>query len=98
MATISGTRSETATLVAATADSVTLSQAVGKPTARFEVSHHSDVAVPIYVNSRGVAATVGGDNCAVILPGDTKVVGCTSEGAISLISSGIPTYTVELLT
>jgi poly-beta-hydroxyalkanoate depolymerase len=89
MADVNAARAATATLVADTVDTVTLSNAHDK----VEITHHGDATEPIYC--RAVTdPTVAGEDCDVILAGQRIIVGSAS-GKIKLISSGVPTYTVS---
>lgn len=92
---------KTATLVAATEDTVVLTAAGIR---RIEVINH-DASVRISANVNGDAATVDGDGTKPVLPGaPTCLYDANDEhrfvfaaGAVitvRLISSGTPTYTV----
>lgn len=90
MASYTVERAKTATLVASTADTVTFEH--GYP--RIEVVHQGSSGV-VYVRTDGTAATVAGDDCYVVMPGDAVYVPTGPTPAeISVISASAVTYTV----
>lgn len=93
MAAVAGALSATATLVADTADTVTLS--AGTSGKMGEVTNHGDGV--LYVRGDGTAATVAGDECTPVLAGERVAVGLTATGTLSVISAATPTYTVAVL-
>lgn len=100
MATHSVTRSKTATLTAATADTVTVTGTISK----LQVVNHGTTRISVTYN--GAAATVDGDNTIPVPPGgvtvlydkgevgDAAVVDSSVDHVVSLISSSTPTYCV----
>ena len=96
MASTGGVQANTSTLTAAAADTCTMT---GQGTS-FAITHHGDVANPIYVRIDGSAAVAAADENFVILSGGTlvlpRVVG-PNDLIISLISAGAATYTVMVL-
>lgn len=95
MAAHSEVKAKTATLAAATADSVTLSG----QRSFVEIVHHGDETDPIYftVDSAVAAPTAAADDTEVILPGERLRVGPVRAGVstvVNLVSAGTPTYTV----
>lgn len=89
MAAVAGVRSAHATLVAATADTVTISGGGGK-TAEI-VNHGTDA---IYFRTDGVAAVSAADENEVVIGGERLSIELPEDGIISVISAGTPTYSV----
>lgn len=89
MAAVSGVRSCHATLVASTADTVTLTGGGGK---RAELVNHG--AGTIYFRTDGVAAVALADENEVILAGERLSFKMPTTGVISVISAGTPTYSL----
>lgn len=95
MAAKSAIRSVSGTLVASTADTITLSGAGGG--AGVEVTHHgAAITAPLYVRLDGTAAAVAANENYVVAPGQTRIF---SSGAstISVICSATAGYTVALI-
>ena len=90
MAAVSAARIATATLVAATADAVTLTS---KPQSA-EVVHHGNVTNPIYVRADGTTAVSAAAENEVVLPGERLRIGLPRTGILSIISAGTATYTI----
>lgn len=100
MASHSVTRSKTATLTAATADTVTVTSTVGK----LQVVNLGTTRISCTYN--GAAATVDGDNTIPVPPGSVVTLfdanddtagtpfDPTVDHVVSLISSSTPTYCV----
>lgn len=89
MAAVAGIRSAHATLVAATADTVTLSGGANR-TAEI-VNHGSDA---IYFRADGTTAVSEADENEVVIGGERLSIRLPSDGAISVISAGTPVYSV----
>jgi hypothetical protein len=89
MAAVAGVRSAHATLVAATADTVTLSGGGGKGG---EIVNHGTDA--IYFRTDGVTAVAAADENEVVLGGERLSIELPSTGIVSLISAGTPAYSV----
>ena len=94
MAAVAGARSATATLTAATVDTVTLSNAVGASKIGEIANSGTD---PLYCRADGVAAVVAADECTIVLGGERLTIGLSAAGTVSVISAGTPTYTVAVL-
>jgi len=93
MAAVAGARIATATLVASTADTVTLSE---KGRRGLEIVNHGTDA--IYFRTDGTAAVEAADENGVVLGGERLYVGGGGDDAtLSVISAGTPTYTVSVL-
>lgn len=92
MASYSVTRAKTQTLAAATADTVTL----GGGWDWVEVKNHGSARLSFRVD--GTAATVDGDECSVVGPGESLIERIGPRNVISLISSAAVTYTVAGVT
>lgn len=90
MAAVSGVRAATATLVAATVDTVTLS---GGGDCLGEIVNHSS-ADPIYYRSDGTNPVSAAAENEIVLAGERVGIRLPSNGAVRLISAGTPTYTV----
>ncbi len=96
MAATGGIHMNTSTLVAATADTCTMTGSRGKNTPA-ELVHHGVVTDPIYFRLDGTAAVVAADENQVLLPNERLFVRLGEGNAISLISAGTPTYSVIVL-
>lgn len=95
MAAYSVLRSKTATLVAATEDTVTLTASLST----IRVTNFSTTA-RISVRMDGTAATVDGDNTVPVPPDSTITLLASeyllaSDQVVSLISAGTPDYCVH---
>jgi len=89
MAAVAGVRSAHATLVAATADTVTISGGGGKGG---EIVNHGTDA--IYFRTDGTAAVVAADENEVVLGSERLSIEIPTSGIISVISAGTPTYSI----
>lgn len=89
MAAVAGIRSCHATLVAATADTVTLSGGGGK---RAEIVNHGTGT--IYFRTDGTAAVSEADENEVVLANERLAINLPDTGILSVISAGTPTYSV----
>jgi hypothetical protein len=89
MAAVAGVRSAHATLVAATADTVTISGGGGKGA---EIVNHGTDA--IYFRTDGVAAVAAADENEVVIGGERLSIELPTSGIVSVISAGTPTYSV----
>jgi hypothetical protein len=89
MAAVTGVRAATATLVAATLDTVTLSGGGGK---RAEIVNHGTDA--IYFRTDGSNPVSAAAENEVVLGGERLSIVLPSNGIIRVISAGTPTYSV----
>lgn len=89
MAAVAGVRAAHATLVADTADTVTLSGGAKK---RAEIVNQGTDA--IYFRTDGTTAVGLADENEVVLGGERLSIFLPDSGAVSVISSGTPTYSV----
>lgn len=89
MAAVSGIRAATATLVAATVDTVTLTGAIGKGA---EIVNQGTDA--IYFRTDGVAPVSAAAENEVVVGGERLAIEMSSTGVVSVISAGTPTYSV----
>ena len=91
MAAVAGVRAAHATLVADTADTVTMS---GGPGRRAEIVNHGDGA--IYFRVDGTTAVAAADENEVVLANERLAISLPSSGEISVIgaSGTTPTYSV----
>ena len=89
MAAVAGIRAAHATLVAATADTVTMSGGQGK--AAEIVNHGTDA---IYFRVDGTAAVSAADENEVVIGSERLSVWLPDSGEVSVISAGTPTYSV----
>jgi len=94
MAAVAGIRSATATLGAATEDVVTMT---GPKASNAELVHHGDATEVIYFRTDGGTAAVAADESQVLLAGERLSFRLSRSNVVSVISAGIPTYTVQLL-
>lgn len=94
MAAVGGIRQATATLVAATADTVTLTGGAGR---KCELTHHGDDTTAAYFRTDGTAAVSAADENEVILAGERITFNLGDSGAFSIISAGTPTYTASVI-
>lgn len=92
MAAVNGARAATATLTAATVDTITLTS----KTSVFELTHHGDATEPIYFRDQNADPAVAGVDCDVILAGQRLVVSAPG-GVLKVISAGVPSYTLAAL-
>lgn len=83
MATYSVTRSKNATLSTTTVDTITL----GQQWPAVEITN-GDATNALYVRVDGTAATAAGDNCTMILPASSKVIGLGGSVTVSIIGNG----------
>lgn len=96
MAAYSVTFVKTATMVASTVDTFTLTG----PIQAIEVVHHGNVTTPVYVivDDAVAAPTVAGDNCEVVLPNErcrfSKIGSNLGSSVVSIISAGAVTVSV----
>jgi len=89
MAAVAGARAAHATLVADTADTVTMSEG---PNKRGEiVNQGTDV---IYFRTDGTTAVSAADENEVVLGGERLSISLPGSGVVSVISAGTPTYSV----
>lgn len=83
------------TLVASTADTVTISGASDK------VEIISDGTAAVYYSTNGTAATVAGAHCYLLPAGaisvDVREYWDAADAVISLISAGTPTLSVQVV-
>jgi hypothetical protein len=89
MAAVAGIRAAHATLVAATADTVTLSGG-GRKAAEI-VNHGTDA---IYFRTDGTAAVSAADENEVVIGSERLSIWLGDDGEVSVISAGTPTYSV----
>ncbi len=87
MAAVAGGRSATATLTAATVDTVTLNRQ-----SQVEIVHHGGADV-IYFRVDDTDPVVAADDCEVLLPSERLTVHLDNND-LKLISAGAMTYTV----
>ena len=89
MAAVAGIRAAHATLVADTADTVTMSGGARK---RAEIVNHGTDA--IYFRTDGTTAVGLADENEVVLGGERLTINLSNTGIVSVISAGTPTYSV----
>jgi hypothetical protein len=89
MAAVAGITSAHATLVADTADTVTLSGASFRPG---EIVNHGTDA--IYFRLDGTTAVGLADETEVVLGGERLSLRFPENGALSVVSAGTPVYSV----
>lgn len=69
----------------------------GPSRAPAEIVHHGDATEVIYFRTDGVAAVAAADENQVLLASERLFIKLPSDNVISVISAGIPTYSVILL-
>jgi hypothetical protein len=82
---------ETVTLSANAVSTVTLTGTGW----RVRVSSHASSG-PVYFRADGVDPVLGADECRVVLPGCSRVIGLPRSGEVRLRHAGTPVVTVEL--
>lgn len=90
MAAVAGARAASATLTAATVDTVTLSRAAGGSAC--EIINRGPDA--IWFRSDGVDPVAEAAECEIVLPSERLSTGAGRSGVVKLISTGASKYTV----